>query len=646
MMKDSTLKVPVNIPFVHFGSLLLSLLLLMFCPLVAVAKSKQFSNKLNQDILKSQSFDQLSTVIATRPAGEFISLGADGDCELNVASSSLQQAIDTGVAEIRVASNGTYLENISIDNQSVVIRGGFTDCAAANSNSQTSNDLTVIDGANMTAPVIHISGVTKGQRQVVRLENLRLENGTSSNAVNGGGLSLDETDLELQLLRVLIINNDGTFGAGMNVDGGIGVNAAELDVFGQDVVVVENTSSASAGGLLCIGLADVTFTGMSLVVNNSAVNSAAGISMRNGCEISFYSELFAGSLTGFAGIIGNSANNDAGGVFATLGAKLYLFGQKMCVDDNCLGSNQQPITVINNVADEDDNADGDGGGIYLQESGFQTEAYGNGVVIDGNTAGGHGGGVFIGGNAKFTVERQVGGCWNKDRCNHIIANTSGDDSGRGGAFYVSDGGVLNIRQSYLEENRADFGTAIYATGQTAAVFVESSIFNDNGDGGIDGFSDFGVISAFDGAATDLRHVTIADNESASSVFGVGPTGDSSLTLLNSIVHDPGSGNLFGPDNGPISINCLIAHEANSYLGGQVSVLDPGFVDRLAGDFHLSSDSFAIDLCDGIALTQLLDIDVEARGWDDPTQINASGTHVLDAGADESYANDIIFADSF
>ncbi len=635
-MKNKTKNLPK--PKYRMQSLiaLISLILMLYIPSIYAV---DVDGKVQKDLLKLNSFNATTTIIANRPLSEVTTIGADGACDVDSALSGIQDVINTGVAEIRVASNGSYLNNLTIDNQSVVIRGGFVDCTDAANNIQTINDFTLIDGSLMAAPVIRITGVGLADRQVVRLENIILGNGTSSGSALGGGLSLDETELELQMLRVLISQNSGPNAAGVNVDNGPGT-AVNIDVFAQDVIITSNDAQILGGGLYCIGTADMTFTGMSSVINNTAQISA-GVTMQAGCQISFYSEILPGSLFNIAGLSGNKSLFDGGGAWVIGGSDLFLFGQEMCLDGQCLGSSSQPIQVVNNRADVDDNGTGHGGGIHL--IGTNSEVYANGIIMSGNSAGENGGGIYVEDNATASIERISGACWNKDRCNLIIDNQSGDSIGFGGAFHV-DGAELNLSQSYVEENRADFGTAISAVGEDAVVTVEGTVFDDNGNEGADGFSDFQVVNASLGATIAVRHSTFAANDATNTVFNIDPALGSSMSLLSSIVWDVGSGNLFSGASGSLVIDCLVAHESGSFSGTNVVVANPSFVDVSSGDFHLSSNSPAIDLCQGIPMNHPLDIDQEPRGWDDPDNANEAG--IFDAGADESYVNDVIFENGF
>ena len=614
-------------------------LLLLFSLVMSLTVSAleiDVAGQVSKDIKRFKVFETQSKALQQKNVGGFVSIGADLACDFDSALNSIQDAIDSGATEIRVASNGTYQNNLNIENQSVVIRGGFADCLAADANQQDFSDLVLIDGSALAEPVVFISGSDAVQQ--IRLENLILTAGTSVFPKFGGGLSVQLAAVDLQLLRVGIIGNTGSAGAGMDIDSGNDPNGPNTTVTGRDVVFQFNQSSSIGGGLRC-RRADVILTGMSLFDHNGA-NLGGGMYLYGGCNVNMYSEAFTDSLTPVAGLTGNSSLSNGGGAHVIGQSLLSLFGQRMCVDSACLGSNQVPITVQNNEAGTSMGLAGHGGGIYTNGLGA---FYGNGLVMSGNITRENGGGVYVGDFSEVIVERVGRECWHQDRCNLIIANESGTNTGLGGAFYV-DGGGLKLSQTYLEENRADFGTVISASGENTTVTLEGVVMDDNGDDGNDGFSDFSVVRADLGATLTVGHSTVVDNNVQGSIFDVGVALDSSMILFNSIVHDPSSGNLFGPVSGDLSINCLMAHEDNSFKGSQVVVDDPAFINRMAGDFHLSSLSTAIDMCQETTLTRPLDIDAEQRGWDDV--LNNNGPGVFDAGADESYVNDVIFKHGF
>ncbi|TDR17516.1 hypothetical protein [Marinicella litoralis] len=613
---------------------------MFFClcgPHVLLASSGKVQSRISHDLALYQAFESVSQSINSTEQGGFVTIGADAACDFDSTVVGIQAAIQSGASEVRIASNGSYQENIILDNQSIALRGGFADCADADINLQVFSHFALIDGSALMEPVIYISGADAVQQ--IRLENLSLEGGTSVFPKFGGGLSVDLAAVDLQMLRVVIRNNNGPSGAGVNINAGAGA----ITVTGREVVIQDNDSPSIGGGLSCEGPASIVLAGMSLINNNDG-NLGGGVYLRNGCVVSMYSELFYDALTFVSGIFNNNSASNGGGAYLFNGSELFLFGQRMCDGSSCLGSNQVPIHLSGNQSGNSAGLAGNGGGFFMAQSANPNHFYANGLYMTSNSAREDGGGGFIDASSVVVIERRVGTCWTPDRCNLIIDNSSGTDTGLGGAFYV-DGGQLTVSQVYFEENRADVGTAINATGETAQVTVEGSIFDDNGDDGNDGFSDFSVVRASLGAEITIRHSTLADNSLQGSVFDIGVASDSSLNLLNSIVHDPGSGDLFGPVSGTLLVNCILAHESSSFSGSGVLVADPQFFDRLGGNFHLNPISPAIDLCDDIAMLNALDIDTENRGWDDPQNAHGIGAF-HDAGADESYVNDIIFIDGF
>ena len=72
---------------------------------------------------------------------------------------------------------------------------------------------------------------------------------------------------------------------------------------------------------------------------------------------------------------------------------------------------------------------------------------------------------------------------------------------------------------------------------------------------------------------------------------------------------------------------------------------PGFINSKTNNFHLTSQSPAIDFCQEAPIVQLAyDIDGESVNFDDPNIINALGAY--DAGSDEWQGSDIIFNNGF
>ncbi|WP_395377393.1 hypothetical protein [Marinicella sp. W31] len=608
-------------------------------PLVAGGDSVEV--RVADDVVYWQSLQKITEQIQNHDATDFVTVGGNGDaaCDYNLGSQRIQEAIDSGTAEVRIADNHTYQENLILGGANVIIRAGFTDCATATSNEQDLSIFTEIDGSTAALPVVSITNSIN--RHLIRLENLGITGGTAA-GVFGGGISMELANVELQLVRVVVTDNNAQFGGGIGIDAGVGSNNQDTVLIGQDVFIQTNTASIAGGGIYCAFAEHVVFFGLNAILNNTA-RLGGGMYARNGCDTSMYTEALPGQFLAFAGFLGNTAEEEGGGVYMTSGADLYLFGQQMCADGVCLGDAQVPLLMWMNESDSDAAGEEDGGAIYMSDSGFSKVFFANGTIFQNNTAGGDGGAAYVSGNSVFTMARSADACWNAERCNYFLANRTSAAVGFGGAIY-NDGATVDIANTYFEENRADFATAIYSTGGEASTRIEGGVFNDNGDNGADGFSDNYVLHASLGAKLSILHSTLVDNDAEGAVINIEPALSSSLDLQSSIVHDPTSGPVLSPVSSNVTVRCLLAHESGSFSGNLITVGDPEFIDRFTGDFRLhAQNSPAVDYCNNSTVNiQHSDIDFESRGWDDPDRPNSNGP--FDLGANETYDNDILFKD--
>ena len=626
--------------FIHHLRYLLIFILSLLAQL-ALAGADSVEERVALDVGYWQSLQQVTEQIQNHGPDDFVTVGGNGDaaCDYNLGSERIQEAIDSGAAEVRVADNHSYQENLILGDASVIVRGGFTDCAAANSNQQDLTVFTVIDGSTAALPVVSINNSV--DRHLIRLENLGITDGTAS-GVFGGGISLELANVELQLVRVIVTDNSAQLGGGIGIDAGVGQNNQDTVLVGQDVFVQTNDANIAGGGIYCAFAEHMVFFGISAIVGNTA-REGAGVYARNGCEMSMYAEPLPGQFISFAGIIGNAAEEEGGGTYLSQGADLYLFGQRMCADGVCLGDPQVPLLVWMNASDSDASGAENGGAIYMADGGFDKDFFANGTIFEDNTAGGNGGAAYVASNSTFTIARSQGACWHAERCNYFLANTSGPAVGFGGAIYNA-GAEVDISNTYFEENRADFGTAVFTTDGAASTRIEGGVFNDNGDNGSGVFSDNYVLHVTLGGKLSVMHSTFVDNDAEIAVMHVDPALSGTLDLQSSIVHDPTSGPVLSPISFNSTVRCVMAHESASMTGELITVADPVFIDRLAGDFRLDAqNSPAVDYCDNTTVDiQNTDIDLQLRGWDDPDRVNNAGP--FDLGANETYANDIIFKD--
>ena len=310
-----------------------------------------------------------------------------------------------------------------------------------------------------------------------------------------------------------------------------------------------------------------------------------------------------------------------------------------------MGDNINPVTVASNEASEN------GGGVYV--TGVLTSANMESVYLTDNTAGNDGGGVALFDAASLLIERSQKACWDESHCNFLTNNKSGSSIGLGGLVY-NNNSTVNIYQSELAFNRADFGTVLYGAGADSVTTFIGDVIRDNG--GIR-FGDFPhddtfIFRVIDGAQVDVYHSTIADNAADGAIFSIALDAGGTSQIVNSIVHDVSTGdvieNFFGA---PVDFQNCILHEKVS-LGtpgipnsdSDLVVIDPLFVNRVGNNYHIHPlNSPAIDFA-GQNRSLLEDIDFELRGINNPDMNDLFGPY--DIGADEASNDEIIFKDGF
>jgi len=610
----------------------IALLLITYLPPVyANSQDPKISTQTKQDLKLLKSFRNFSK----QSSGDsIITVGDDSGCHFNNIQDAINSISFAGTGVIHVATNRNYSENLVIGDINISIIGGYSDCQDAASNpiepplSQIS-----VNGSFNATPTIRITGDII--RSTIRLKNMKLINGSPSGAMFAGGLSAFDANAQVLLENLEIKQNSG---AGLAIFGPIsGTTNTDIVMLNTDIHSNVN-SNTGGGGIYCSGAdASIVMGSGSEVTFNQATSSnskGGGAFVAGGCSFSMYS----------AEIRGNTANDGGGGIYAVGGARINLVGRQVCDDGECLGDNTHPVRFKANLADLDLSGQGNGGALLV--SGSSTLVEMSQVWIDDNTAF-HGGAISINDGAQVYIQRFAKNCWNShidDKCNLFEANLASSSSGRGGAIY-NDNSIALINQSYLENNRADFGTAVYSNDSSAVTVIDGSIFNHNGNGGIT-FQDSSVIQASGGAEYLINHSTIADNNATSSVLSVSL--GSHLSLKNSIVHDESTGNIMNSNSpGSTEFECLIVHDNDRLDGFGIYVDDPEFIDRDNGDYHLNASlSPAVDLCASNAGGN--DIDTDLRGWDDPTVANEDNLteNIFDAGADETYTNYIIFKNGF
>ncbi|MCF6288695.1 MAG: hypothetical protein L3J53_05590 [Proteobacteria bacterium] len=629
----------------------ISALAVNYKDLDSLGLDKKMQQQLLDVIELQQSIQDSIKVLKGVGLGSIVTVGTENSCDFFVGATPIQDAIDSGATEIRIADDMAHIENLEINDQSIILKGGYADCAAAVSDTQFGT--TTINGVLPTTgfPVIRILGNT--ERHTIVLDSLSLTRGSGTGWFPGGGISTIGADAQINITNSLISSNTGTFG------GGIAIVAGDTDITLTDTIVTLNTAGLG-GGIYCSGLdASVLMSGNSGVSGNTADGSAGsatssgkggGLFIESQCEFNSFSGT-AGGFFDFRGIAANTATDQGGGIFARDGATVNLWGFQFCFF-SCIGDNTNPANLNGNRAESDGvgmvgfRA---GSGAFI--TGTDTSlAIVNGRVTGNNVgaAGADGGAIYADAGATFTTSRIGKACWDQEKCNYYANNASGSDAGYGGAFFNRES-TMNITNAVIENNRADVGTVLYTTGTGAVSTIKGSLIHSNGDSGTDDFNDGSVFRVFTDARLNIHHSTIADNNATDAVFRIHVNAATGSQLYSSIVHDASSGIVFTAGSGDISVDCSILHElaSNPDADSPMTVVDdPEFIDRANGDYHIHPTlSPAVDACGdfGTGPVDYRDMDFEEFGFDDPT---VAGSSSFDVGADETYANDIIFKNGF
>lgn len=570
-------------------------------------------------------------------------VGGDNFCTYRLGTTKIQDAIDSGVAEIRIASNTTYTENLTINDRSVTIKGGYSDCTQAASGNRDTVPVLVNGNAVANTPALTISGST--QRNTIILEYLEFRYGSGD---VGAGISVSGANAEILMDTVYLRENTAVYsGGGMLLSGG------DIDVSMVDSLILYN-SAGTGGGIMCLGQNNsIVMSGWSSITQNTADFPAStgtyngqggGVFLSLGCGMILYSGTVTPGPSDFRGIANNHAYAEGGGVFVESGSTLVVRGYEYCAEGNCIGDNTSPASFQFNNSDEDATGGEHGGAIYATGSGTLVSM--SAFILYDNVSGGRGGGIYLADQATLETGRVTAGCWWTEKCNYFLRNLASVNAGLGGAIF-NDNSDMNVIGTIFEGNRADFGTAIYAIGNNATTRVEGGVFYHNGSSLADDYADNYVVRLADTTA-EFVHSTFSENRAELATFGAN-SGMQSFKLYSSIVYDSISGDVMATGAGGIvDVDCLIAHELTSVPTATRSIIDdPVFVNPGDRNFHIDSvSSPAVDYCDNSKTGTLMqDIDFEIRGWDDPyVPGNIYGAY--DVGADETYENDVIFKNGF
>ncbi|MEZ5470388.1 MAG: hypothetical protein R3E90_01270 [Marinicella sp.] len=612
------------------------------------------------------SFWLVSMITSTASAGtNFVVVGpaTESGCDFN----SIQAAVNglgAGQNYIRVSSHfdqAAYYENVLIDGKSLVLWGGYDSCSdAQNGSHYFDNDHSYVDGGHNGPTFKLINGAN------VDLYYFEI---TGGQGVLGGGI--EAINSSVRVLYSEVHSNSAVSGAGIYVayDNPRGMNDPTTFEL-RDSVVVGNFASYAGGGIFCSN-------GKGLIDGNSGVsaNQANGTNADGGglflsfCDTEFFGgtnlEPYPSDWHSYNGLRQNMANRNGGGAMV-VSSSLHLYGgEHNYGQSGTFGSNLTPMNIQDNVADADNDLNGNGGGVYAvgQMFGPSYIIIENGQVS--NNSANNGGAVYLGYNTSLKVEN-FGGfvsaldpCWSTE-CSVVHDNKAKNG---GGAFFIEGGSVFNMRQTHVYNNRADFGAVLSmdsTQANTTATLSHNMIYH-NGLDGEGGYSDSSTFNFYNNSAgidqivANIRmlHNTIADNHNTQSVMVTNGV-HIFMDVLSSILNDATSPKIgdFYSITSQYNFDCVNTNNSASLDSAyttrtRMDSSDPGFVVRNY-DYHLKNRSAVEDYCDDSLHTAqdfTNDIDNDTRAVDDTGFQDLYGA--WDLGADEVLGvSDVIFIDRF
>ncbi len=587
---------------------------------------------------------------------------------------TIQHAVDVAATgdEIRVAA-GTYADihvrtgitQVVYLTKTVTIRGGYTTTDWTTPDPATNP--TVLD-AQSGGRVIYIAGDISPT-----LEGLRITGGSAwvlqENRVGGGLYAITAT---------VTLSDCHVYGGKAYYGGGVYVVSATATIY--NCQIHDNIAGDGGGGVYLSGSGG-TLSGNAISGNTSLWNGG-GVYLTNS-DAALSGNVITGNVAYYGGgvylsgggalsgntIVSNTASRQGGGAYldnsdGTLsgntivsntaswdGGGAYLEDSDATLNDNAISANVTSrggggLFLHNSNATLTDNelsgnsAEYDGGGIEISYCDSVTLT---GNTIISNTADGDGGGIFLTVSTAVLASNTLSG--NSARTgggvrlyNAGSATLTGNTISNNTALFASGGvdisfcGNVVLRGNTISGNGARYADGMYADGSNAT--LDNNLIADNeGEG----------VYVRGGSSLLLRHNTLARNAGA----GVYLDGNSTAVLTNTILvsHTVGVSVTAGSKatleatlwGSGVWANGMDWGGGGTVITGNIDVrAEPGFVNPDGGDYHLRSDSAAVDA--GVDAGVTTDIDGQSRPYGDDYDIGADEyypctalTHVTIAG---------------
>ena len=283
-------------------------------------------------------------------------VGTDGACtHPELQGALLASAINGPTSDtIRLARNTTYTGQYLIDNQSVLLVGGYDTCADTSASSRT------VVTREFDERAFEIRGTANGA-QTIELANLDVRFDGSVSAIQGEGGMIHLSDGHF-----LFLSNTNVEGGSAALGGGVFVDDATL-IIRDDSTILDNHATQRGGGAYCQNGGNITL--LHGLIGTNLAGYGGGLALASDC----LGRSFAGGF--LQGIYDNTAELDGGGIHVDDGADFEL-----------IGSSDNSATISSNDADR-------GGGIFITDFGSSVRAYN--ATIDENSAVESGGGVYL-----------------------------------------------------------------------------------------------------------------------------------------------------------------------------------------------------------------------------------------------------------
>jgi parallel beta-helix repeat protein len=291
--------------------------------------------------------------------------------------------------------------------------------------------------------------------------------------------------------------------------------------------------------------------------------------------------------------------------------------------------------TIRNCEVSDSTASWYGGGIYLDESSAVLDR--NDVVS--NTSGYFGGGVFL---------QRSGATLSGNTISYNVANSQ-----YGGGLYVSSSGEVVLVGNTVTYNDAEIdGGGLYLTASDGTMLSGNVIGGNTAQygGGLSFFGSDAILvnnvvvdnqTEFPGGGLHIMrssprmwHTTVARNSSPGIYVNNFGSGTSIVMLTNTIVANHVTGLFVASGGTTVTLQNTLWHgNTTPWSGGGVIIRsgdytgDPAFVDPDGGDYHIRTESAALDA--GLFAGVTTDIDGDVR----PTIV--AQPDAPDLGADEN-----------